>query len=593
MIEPYNGKREPLRLAVYDLEWIPGTYEVRLVGVRDERGFRSYPTVLDFLRGELTSKNRGKVFFAHAGGLADVQFLLAEVIKRANPNFRVEGSWSGSSLIRCKVVQGKHAWTFADSFWLLRDSLERIGKSVGLEKLSDSWTCPEAPACGHEGKCVFYAPEAILRTYNERDCEILWLALHRFQDEILELGGKLRQTIASTALTLFRSAYLSRTIATDERVNELTREAYVASRVEVFERHAGKARGYDINSSFPHSMTHALPGELMETRATWRGEECAIVDATVSVEHEIPPVPIRTPAGRVFFPCGRFRRRMTGDDLHLLLEAGGRIEAVHEAWIFRPFYDLANYVRDLYELRRTTDDPFRKVVAKYLMNSCYGKFAEAEEKSELQINPPKRPKCKNPKACRGRCSCVEVFAPGIYKVGKVAKIAHAHVPIAAVVTAKSRALLTRSLWAARPYYCDTDSNYTSHELEESDELGRFKLEKEISGGTFLSPKLYRTWPGPTIRSKGFRKLSTEEFDALAQGDGIAIRRMVRIAENFRSGAFQPRDEEFVKHALSHLSEKELRAAGFSSRKVIRPKRCTLEDGKTRPWHVSELEGECE
>ena len=132
MIEPYNGKREPLRLAVYDLEWIPGTYEVSLVGVRDERGFRSYPTVLEFLKHELSSRNRGKVFFAHAGGLADVQFLLSEVIKRANPNFRIEGSWSGSSLIRCKVIQGKHAWTFADSYWLLRDSLQQIGKSVGL-----------------------------------------------------------------------------------------------------------------------------------------------------------------------------------------------------------------------------------------------------------------------------------------------------------------------------------------------------------------------------------------------------------------------------------------------------------------------------
>lgn len=591
MIEPYNGKREPLRLAVYDLEWIPGTYEVRLVGVRDERGFRSYPTVLEFLKHELSSRNRGKVFFAHAGGLADVQFLLSEVIKRSNPNFRIEGSWSGSSLIRCKVIQGKHAWTFADSYWLLRDSLERIGKSVGLEKMSDSWICPEHPNCGHEGKCVFYAPMEILRTYNERDCEILWLALQRFQDEILELGGKLRQTIASTALTLFRAAYLQRTIATDERVNQLSREAYVASRVEVFRRDAGIARGYDINSSFPHSMTHALPAELIETRSSWRGEECAIVDAEVSIEHEIPPVPIRTKTGRVFFPTGRFRRRMTGDDLHLLLEAGGRIEAVHEAWIFRPFYDLAQYVRDLYEIRKNTDDPFRKVVAKYLMNSCYGKFAEAEEKSELLVNPPKRPKCSQPKVCKGRCSCVEVFAPGIYKVGKRATIAHAHVPIAAIVTAKSRALLTRALWSAPPIYCDTDSNYTEHVLSESNELGRFKLEKEITSGTFLSPKLYRTFPGPTIRSKGFRRLSDDEFEALARGDGIAIRRMVRIAENFRAGIFDPREEEFVKHALSHLSPTELARAGFASRKVIRPKRCVGDDGKTRPWHVSELENE--
>lgn len=590
MLEPYVGKREPLRFGVYDLEWIPGTYEVRLVGVRDERGFRSYPTVLAFLQGELTKANQGKVWFAHAGGLADVQFVLSEVIKRGNPNFHVEGSWSGSSLIRVKIKAGKNAWTFADSYWLLRDSLAKIGKSVGLEKLGDEYQCSNAPACGHEGKCVFYAPEAILRTYNERDCEILYLALKRFEQELLELGGKLRQTIASSALTLFRAAYLNRTIPTDERVNRVSREAYVASRVEVFERHAGPCRGYDVNSSFPFSMTFPLPGELKSVSGTWNCEPCAIVDATITVEHEIPPVPVRV-NGRVFFPNGTFRQRFTGDDLLLVLEAGGRIESVHESLTFEPFYDFAQYVADIYEKRRTSTDEFKRLVYKYLLNSLYGKTAEGSEKAELLINPPTRPKCQQPKVCGKACVCVEVLQPGIYKVGKNVEVAHAHVPIAAVVTAKSRALLTRSLWAARPYYCDTDSNYTSETLRSGDELGAMKLEKEVESGTFLSPKLYRIFPGPTIRSKGFRRLSNEEFEALARGEGVAIRRMVRTAENLRAGRHDPHDEEFVKHALSHLTADELRKAGFSNAPVMRPKRCSLAGGRTRPWHVSELEGD--
>jgi hypothetical protein len=588
MLEPYTGKREPLRLAVYDLEWIPGTYECRLVGVRDERGYRSYSSVLDFLKAELSSRNRGKVFFAHAGGLADVQFLLAEIIKRKNPNFYVEGSWSGSSLIRCSVKQGEHQWTFADSFWLLRDSLAKIGKSVGLEKLGDDYFCADHPTCGHEGHCIFYAPEADLRVYNERDCEILWLALQRFQDEILALGGKLRQTIASTALTLFRARYLKQTIPTDNRLNELSREAYIASRVEVFRRESGPANYYDVNSSFPHSMTAALPGALESVSKEWRGEATSIVDATVTVEHEIPPIPIRL-GGRVFFPNGTFRRRMCGDDLLLVLESGGRIESVHESWNFEPFYDLADYVATIYELRRTTDDPFRKVVTKYLLNSLYGKFGESEEKAELLVHPPKRPKCSKGPQCKTKCQCITQLAPGIYKATKHVEIKHAHVPIGVCVTAKSRGLLTRSMWQSAPYYCDTDSNITAGELPTSDELGAMKFEKRVEAGTYLSPKLYRTLPGPTIRSKGFRKLTNEEFDSLARGEGIPIKRMVRVAENLRGGGVDPRDEEFVKHALSHLSESELKKIGLSARHVMRPKRCSLPDGSTRPWHVSELE----
>jgi hypothetical protein len=590
MLEPYTGRKDPLRLAVYDLEWYPGTYEVRLVGVRDERGFRSYRTVLDFLKGELSSRNRGKVFFAHAGGLADIQFLLAEVIKRANPNFRIEGSWSGSSLIRCKVKQGKNVWTFADSFWLLRDSLAKIGKSVGLEKLGDEWQCLNAPECGHEGKCVFYAPESILRSYNERDCEVLWRALNRLQDEILTWGGKLRQTAASTSLTLFRAAYLRDAIPTDPKINELSREAYIASRVEVFRRSCGEANYYDVNSSFPSSMTLPLPGALESVSQTWKGQPTSIVDATVTTDHAIPPIPIRVGA-RIFFCNGTFRRRMTGDDLHLVLESGGRIEKIHEAWHFTPFFDLANFVRDLYEKRRKATDDFEKMLLKLMMNSCYGKFCEGEEKSELLVNPPRRPKCRKGPECKRKCRCVEVFAPGVYKVGKRVTIEHAHVPVGASITSKSRALLTRSLWQAEPFYCDTDSNITASELPNSDELGRMKFEKRITSGTFLSPKLYRTFPGPSIRSKGFRRLSSEEFDALAQGDGVKIRRMVRVAENLRNGEVDPRDHEFEKHALSHLSADELQKIGISPRHVMRPKRCALPDGGTRPWHISELEDE--
>lgn len=590
MLEPYRGRLDPMRLAVYDLEWIPGTFECRLVGVRDERGYRSYTSVLDFLKAELSSRNRGKVFFAHAGGLADVQFVLSEIIKRKNSAFRIEGSWSGSSLIRCKVKAGKNAWTFADSYWLLRDSLARIGTSVGLEKGGDDYACSAFPNCGHEGKCIFYAPHEVLRVYNERDCEILWVALQRFQNEIMGLGGKLRQTVASSALTLFRSAYLNRTIPTDNAINLGAREAYIASRVEVFQRESGPANYYDVNSSFPFSMTSALPGALKCIDRQWAGETCSIVDAEVEVEHEIPPIPIRS-QGRVFFPNGRMRRRMTGDDLHLVLESGGRILKIHEVWKFDPFYDLAEYVKDLYERRKKATDPFEKVVWKMLLNAIYGKFSESEEKSELLINPKVRPKCKAPSVCGKRCSCVETFAPGVFKVAKQVQIAHAHVPISAVVTSKSRALLTRSLWTAKPYYCDTDSNITAHELPTSDELGAMKFEKRVESGTYLSPKLYRTFPGPVIRSKGFRRLSNDEFEALSHGEPVMIRRMIRVAENFRSGHFDPREEEFLKRALSHLSGPELESIGISPNHVMRPKRCLQSDGSTRPWHVSELEAD--
>lgn len=86
-----------------------------------------------------------------------------------------------------------------------------------------------------EGKpmCIYYAPMPILKKYNEVDCRILWKGVDRLQEE-LELGGELKMTIASCAMRLFRSQFLKREIKTDVKVNRVTREAYVASRVEVF-----------------------------------------------------------------------------------------------------------------------------------------------------------------------------------------------------------------------------------------------------------------------------------------------------------------------------------------------------------------------
>lgn len=605
-LKPYRGKHEPLRFGVYDLEWTPETLKPRLCGVRDERGYRSYPDVLSFLRGELTSQNRGKILWAHAGGLADIQFVLDEFIKRDNKSYRVQGHWSGSSLIICKISQGKNCWTFADSFWLFRDSLAKIGTSIGLAKGGNDYRCEDYPACGHddgEGKCtcVFYAPDGILRDYNERDCEILYRALERFQDEILGLGGKMRLTIASTAMQLFRSAFLRETIPTSRTLNRIAREAYIASRVEVYGRECGEAHYYDVNSSFPHSMTFGLPAHYLGPADRYHEGDCALIDATVTQpEDYLPAIPVRLDDSRIYFPTGTFRRLMTSEDFCHVLDTGGTIERIHEVHRFEPFTDLAEYVDVVYTLRKQETDDFKRLVYKYLLNALYGKFGEDEFKAELVINPRKRPECQGLEGCTpDKCHCVDCYAPGIYRVAKQAVISHAHVPIAAAITSRSRRLLTDYLRDAkrggRIYYSDTDSVVTTGKLKTGDRLGQLKDEgagDTMRAGLFLSPKLYKIrWAkrGAVVRSKGFRRLSEGEFDALAEGCPVAIRRLVRIQENFASGRFSPREEDFVKHALSHLDPEVARRLGLDVSRLVKPKRCVLADGDSRPWGISELQ----
>jgi hypothetical protein len=291
---PIQCKGQRRHFLSYDFEWYPHSLKIRLCGVYDGQRYRYYLTVREFLEGELTSRNRGATFFAHAGGLSDIQFVFEAIVEMGDPDLTVEASFSGSSAVIVRIKRGNNVWVFADSLWILKASLREIGKLIGLVKGNEE-----------EDMSHYYIPLPELIEYNERDCIILYRALRAFEEETLALGGELRLTIASCAMFLFRSAFLRRTIPTHAYINSVARRAYVASRVEVFESAAGPSYFYDINSSFPWSMTFPLPGALlMSTRSLdvprrsgkpiHSGQPCYLADLTVRVpECYIPPLPLR------------------------------------------------------------------------------------------------------------------------------------------------------------------------------------------------------------------------------------------------------------------------------------------------------------
>lgn len=173
MITRIDAPRKRPKFMTYDLEWIPHKMILRMCGVFDGERYRWYETIDKFIKSELTHKHRGWWFYAHAGGLADFQFVIERLMEHG---YYVHGSTSGSSAIivhvsravwcprRKKMVAGKDRWHFVDSYWLLRDSLRNIGKWLGIAK-------------GNVEESVEWyetAPWAELRDYNEQDCRILY-----------------------------------------------------------------------------------------------------------------------------------------------------------------------------------------------------------------------------------------------------------------------------------------------------------------------------------------------------------------------------------------------------------------------------------
>jgi hypothetical protein len=570
------------RFSTYDFEWVPKTMKIRVCGVYDDvDGYRAYTTVPEFLDAEMNSDSRGRWFYAHAGGLADMIFVLHELAKREG--YEVKAAFSGSSAIIVNVKRGKNSWHFIDSFWLLRDKLRNIAKWVGMTKGNE------------EESEEFYAtaPLSTLIEYNAVDCEILWKAIHAFQNEILRLGGQLQMTQASTAMQLFRRKFLHREIETNGALNMTARGSYFGSRVEVFQQQCEDASYYDINSSFPFAMTSPCPGDLKRTEKglpAWCGPGSGwltMSDLTVEVpDTYLPPLPLKHD-GRVFFPVGKWRGWFNNIDVELLLSEGGRIREAHETMVFEPFTDLCDYALTLYDMRKKSTSDFEKIVLKLLMNSLYGKFAESTEKTALYLHPNKTffDRWEQAFADGETEKLPKMLFPGAFLVTSVVPVTHAHVPISSHITALARRNLYKHLSkCSEIHYCDTDGFSTKDpDLQTGLDLGALKLEKRIAKATFAAPKVYEMErvpgsfdpekeEGTITRAKGFSKMTPARFQALLDNEEIGISRMVRIRELYRAGKTE---------AAEKMIMKRLQHEGMG-------KRSMYPDGRTRPWSVDEV-----
>lgn len=594
-IKRITSKARKFRFLVYDLEWKPGTLEIRLIGVYDGSEYRCYTTIESFLKGELNARNRGSRFYAHAGGLADVQFVFDYFVQSFNMGrdrqTTVRAAFSGSSAISVHVGDGHNSYHFLDSFWLLRVSLAKIGKWIGLDK-GDPWNDKNSTiefedlsafqAARVEKKKKAWYSECSLDTlidYNRRDCEVLWKAIDNFQDLILSLGGQMQATLASTAMQLFRRKYLTQEIETSWQVNFNATKSYMASRVEVFEERATDSYYMDINSSFPFAMLQPQPGNLIAThnrsipkRLTDNSSSlyCSLVDIRIP-ETYLPPLPFRTEDKRVFFPIGKMTGWYDCNDLRLLERTGGKILRVYETMEFAPFTDLGAYASDIYALRKAGTTDFEKQVLKLLLNALYGKFAESSLKTSVLINP-------SAEVLKGLSRETNLSPiPGVWMLDEEKFVPHAHVPIASHITSIARENLYNHLADATDFhYCDTDGFSTADRLVTGPNLGQLKLEMTYKSSQFIAPKVYRI--DDKVKAKGFslsknKELSLIQFQRLLKGKELEVERMIRIRENLNRFHSSVPIEKVLLKRLQHITVS---------------KRFHYPDGSTRPWDTEEL-----
>ena len=439
--------------------------------------------------------------------------------------------YRGTSMIALKY----HGMVFLDTMSFARISVADQGKFLGIEKML-------YPAYISENREPYMAEYDYIYRYNVQDCEISCAFANYIQDSFNALGCKLKYTIASCAMDLFRRKYLKEWILkpSDSTIVNL-RKAYYGGRTEAFRR--GKIENvnyYDFNSMYPSVMRNELPDTKYQRYAAghrpellkYEGvSECGVVTPK---DMKIPFLPYRYGA-KLLFPIGDFAGWYSHVELRKAISLGYKITLKRTIYYLRTQPFLKDYATDLYKKRQDNRKTPLEYAIKLLLNALYGKFSERDGKDELKHVSQVNVDSDDFTQILGS-DYVLLRQPHNPQAKK-----HVNVIWGVYITAYARIKLYEKferLGLENIYYCDTDSIITCASIPDSKELGELKLEKHIVCGIIIRPKVYAA--DDSIRVKGFNMKNLNFSDilnrhSLRQRQFIGIRRAIKSKKKYEIG----------------------------------------------------------
>lgn len=410
------------------------------------------------------------------------------------------------------------------------------------------------------------------------DCEIT----HKFVSEMMKrygmLEAKVKSTLPSTSLELYKSEFSRLKFqGVDTADTDFIKSSYCGGRTECFfigtmfaPKDSPKRIFYvDINSMYPSVMLYDFPQPFVYD-ATPDLDRLGVTEATVKSDLPIPVLPLRR-EGKLIFPNGVFRGVWTNAELNYAVECGVRVLKIHRGISFpytiKPFED---FVTTLYEKRKRSDDELMRQTFKLFMNSLYGKFGQGKERKkvipyEKYLENPDKFKAESMKGAFLFDDKLLIYTEVADEYPKNTVMVWA-----SYVTAYARIKLHRLIMSIQdgggiPLYCDTDSVmfYGARELvQDSKELGAFKIEHELDGVNIKLPKFYRAWRQDEIvieRAKGVPRRVQREF---FENNQATFDKPNKLFESFRRGLSPNKWEKTTKKLRGVYTKGVVKADGF-------------------------------
>jgi len=441
--------------------------------------------------------------------------------------------------------------TFYDTSNYMPLSVFQMGEILNLPKLNKPKCLGKIPKNNKE--------KQELLIYNKRDCEISKQFLELLQTTVISLGGKLKMTIASCGMDVYRRRYHrfilkhETEILKDEKYYEFVYGAYFGGRTEIFSRGTIKnAKVYDINSlypfvmlllfPFPPSIREILnPNDNINFSLKFKG--LSKVNITTPKYMKYPYLPKKHKVGgskKLLFPLGTWTGTYTHFELNRAIELGYKINKVYKTYIYKKsFYPYKEYVKDLYNLRMIykKQNSNMELGIKLLLNSLYGKFGQRNVTDTIFIDIDEMNEKEYDSFIKTKSRKISMNSnkKGIETIESECSSSFVFPIFPVYVTAYARDVLYNYIVENDATYCDTDSITTFNRLKESKELGGMKEEYNVVMGIYIKPKMYMVETGEktVVKIKGVPIRSRENFFKILRGETLFYDKFTKIKESIR------------------------------------------------------------
>lgn len=470
-------------------------------------------------------------------------------------------------------------------------TVDGLGRSLGYEKIPT----PEYLKAPYDRPLseILSVGNRLAETieYCMRDSEIVYKAMNLLQGTVNELGGNLRNTLASTFMDIYRHSYMDEPLRkVPSEINERLAPFYGGGRCEnLVYGGIEPANVYDVHSMYPSVMVEnefPNPNDLEVSdgkdfeRIIRDYEGVSFVDIE-SPHTELPLLGLHF-SGHYIFPTGRVKYAFTHKELRRALEVGYKIYScewqVYSKTSIAPFKQLVN---ELYSKRLAfkKNRDARERAVKIILNSGYGKWAQLNHYPAYKIRIPDG--SEKPDFGAGWLFVQWGDIGFFYEPLPTGRLpAYTNLLWAMQITSAARVKLYNKMAEFYPNvaYCDTDSVHTDKTHNVSKQLGKWDYEKGGNRGEYKGSKFYRIRDSEGVWHYTIRGVPLYERPTYWEAGEISFYRPLGLREAVKKTKY-PAKWVLVTKANRNTPQK---------RVVLSKERYPGSDGlRTRPYTVEE------